>query len=91
MMDPSDFSEAVLSQCADELVVLELGDIEWSDLGEPHRAMAAMARMNPERSRRRDWTSARPTSSGTGAAYADAELWANSEESVKYIKFNNKT
>jgi mannose-1-phosphate guanylyltransferase len=57
MMEPSDFSKAVLSRCADELAVLELGDVEWSDLGEPHRAMAAMARMNPERNRRRDWTS----------------------------------
>jgi mannose-1-phosphate guanylyltransferase len=90
LMDPSDFSEAVLSQCADELAVLELGDIEWSDLGEPHRAMAAMARMNPERNRRRDWTSARPTSSGPDAAYGDAELWANSEESVKCMAFNHK-
>jgi mannose-1-phosphate guanylyltransferase len=81
LMEPSDFSEAVLSQRADALAVLELGDVEWSDLGEPDRAMAAMARMNGAKNGRRDWASAQALSqAGPMPVTEMPNLRANPEE-----------
>jgi len=38
----ADFSKQVLSLSTEKLVVTSLGDIGWSDLGDPHRLIAAL-------------------------------------------------
>lgn len=43
-ISPGDFSRQVLSALTERLAVLRLGDVGWSDLGTPERAMSAMAR-----------------------------------------------
>jgi mannose-1-phosphate guanylyltransferase len=39
------FSEAILTASTSDFAVLPVRDVEWSDLGEPHRVMAAMSRL----------------------------------------------
>jgi mannose-1-phosphate guanylyltransferase len=39
------FSEAILTACPSDFAVLPVRDVEWSDLGEPRRVMAAMSRL----------------------------------------------
>ena len=41
---PGDFSRQVLSSRTENLAVLRLGDVGWSDLGTPERVMKAMVR-----------------------------------------------
>jgi len=95
-MEPSDFSERVLSQCPDELAVLELGDVEWSDLGEPDRAMAAMARIDGTKTvGGRNWMRGRMSAQVQGQAIAiktkeAASLRANPEEGVSCFAFKPK-
>jgi hypothetical protein len=40
----TDFSMQVLASSADRLAVLCLGDVGWSDLGDPHRVMDTLSR-----------------------------------------------
>jgi mannose-1-phosphate guanylyltransferase len=42
-LNPFDFSHDVLSACADQLLLLRLGDVRWNDLGRPERVMATLA------------------------------------------------
>jgi mannose-1-phosphate guanylyltransferase len=44
MLTPGDFSQQVLSVTTDQLAVLPLGDVGWSDLGTPERVMSVMTR-----------------------------------------------
>ena len=39
------FSEAMLATCPSDFAVLPVRDVEWSDLGEPRRVIAAMSRL----------------------------------------------
>jgi mannose-1-phosphate guanylyltransferase len=39
------FSEAILTASPSDFAVLPVRDVEWSDLGEPRRVMAAMSRL----------------------------------------------
>jgi mannose-1-phosphate guanylyltransferase len=39
------FSEAILTASSSDFAVLPVRDVEWSDLGEPHRVIAAMTRL----------------------------------------------
>lgn len=41
-IDPTDFSRQVLSPGAARLLTLPLGDVEWSDLGDPDRVINAL-------------------------------------------------
>ena len=41
-IDPTDFSRQVLSPGATRLLTLPLGDVEWSDLGDPNRVIHAL-------------------------------------------------
>jgi mannose-1-phosphate guanylyltransferase len=43
-LTPGDFSKQVLSVSTEQLAVLRLGNVGWSDLGTPERVMSAMAR-----------------------------------------------
>jgi mannose-1-phosphate guanylyltransferase len=43
-LTPGDFSRQVLSVSTEQLAVLPMGNVGWSDLGTPERAMVAMAR-----------------------------------------------
>lgn len=43
-IEPADFSRHVLSRSIDRLLATSLGDAGWSDLGDPGRARAVMAR-----------------------------------------------
>jgi mannose-1-phosphate guanylyltransferase len=43
-LNPGDFSEQVLSVSTEQLAVLRLGDVGWSDLGTPERVIFAMIR-----------------------------------------------
>ena len=47
-MEPADFSSQVLSHCADRLLTLPLGDVEWNDLGDPDRVIAALLQSGVE-------------------------------------------
>jgi len=51
-LSPGDFSQQVLSVSTEHLAVLRLGNVGWSDLGTPERAMCAMTRsgFRPHRS-----------------------------------------
>jgi mannose-1-phosphate guanylyltransferase len=44
----ADFSEQVLSAHPDNLTVLSLGDLGWSDLGDPQRAVSTLSRHGAE-------------------------------------------
>lgn len=43
-METADFSKRVLSEAAEKLSVLSLGDLGWDDLGDPGRVSAMMSR-----------------------------------------------
>jgi mannose-1-phosphate guanylyltransferase len=47
-LDTADFAKQILSPSADRLAVLRLGDIGWSDLGDPHRVLTALSRSGVE-------------------------------------------
>lgn len=42
------FSSEVLENCTDELCVLRVGDIDWSDWGEPHRVLGTLENLGIE-------------------------------------------
>ena len=42
-LEPYDFSRKVLTQSTERLFVANCGEVGWSDLGEPHRFIAALA------------------------------------------------
>jgi mannose-1-phosphate guanylyltransferase len=42
ILAPGDFSRQVLSVCAEQLAVLKLGHVGWSDLGTPERVLSAI-------------------------------------------------
>jgi len=42
-METADFSKRVLSEAAEKLSVLSLGDVGWGDLGDPGRVSALMS------------------------------------------------
>jgi hypothetical protein len=44
MLPSGDFSHQVLSVSTNQLAVLRMGDVGWSDLGTPERVMTAMTR-----------------------------------------------
>jgi mannose-1-phosphate guanylyltransferase len=41
-LDPADFSRQVLSPGARRLLTLQLGEVEWNDLGDPDRVISAL-------------------------------------------------
>jgi mannose-1-phosphate guanylyltransferase len=41
-LDPADFSRQVLSPGAGRLLTLQLGEVEWNDLGDPDRVISAL-------------------------------------------------
>jgi mannose-1-phosphate guanylyltransferase len=43
---PTDFSRQVLSAASERLLALRLGNIEWSDLGNPYRVLATLLEKN---------------------------------------------
>jgi hypothetical protein len=43
-LTPGDFSKQVLPVSTEQLAVLRLGNVGWSDLGTPERVMFALAR-----------------------------------------------
>jgi hypothetical protein len=47
-MTSSDFSREVLAVSTDRLRVASFGEVGWSDLGEPHRFIAALAENGSE-------------------------------------------
>ena len=44
-IEDSNFSHEVLAVRPDDLMVLRVGDVGWSDLGEPNRVLSALARI----------------------------------------------
>jgi len=47
-LESTDFSREVLARSPANLAVLRVDDIGWSDLGEPRRVMAALARIEAQ-------------------------------------------
>lgn len=47
-LHPSDFSREVLALSTERLLVASCGEVGWSDLGEPHRFIAALAENGTE-------------------------------------------
>jgi mannose-1-phosphate guanylyltransferase len=47
-IDDSNFSHEVLAARAEDLMVMRVGDVGWSDLGEPNRVLSTLARMGVE-------------------------------------------
>jgi mannose-1-phosphate guanylyltransferase len=47
-IDDSNFSHEVLAARAEDLMVMRVGDVGWSDLGEPNRVLSTHARMGVE-------------------------------------------
>lgn len=47
-LDPSDFSREVLALSTERLFVANCGEVGWSDLGEPHRFIAALTENGSE-------------------------------------------
>jgi mannose-1-phosphate guanylyltransferase len=47
-IDPADFSRHVLSLAARRLLTLRLGEVEWSDLGDPDRVISALTESGVE-------------------------------------------
>jgi hypothetical protein len=45
----SNFSHEVLAKRPGDLTVLRVGDVGWSDLGEPARVLSTLARLGMER------------------------------------------
>jgi hypothetical protein len=48
-LNATDFSRVVLSATPERLGVLCLGDVGWSDLGEPQRVITALSQTGVER------------------------------------------
>ena len=48
IIQESNFSHEVLAARPDDLAVMRVGDVGWSDLGEPARVLATLARMGVE-------------------------------------------
>ena len=44
-IEDSNFSHQVLAVRAEDLMVMKVGDVGWSDLGEPNRVLSTLARM----------------------------------------------
>ena len=44
-IDDSNFSHQVLAVRPEDLMVMRVGDVGWSDLGEPNRVLSALARI----------------------------------------------
>jgi mannose-1-phosphate guanylyltransferase len=44
-IDDSNFSHRVLAVRPEDLMVMKVGDVGWSDLGEPHRVLSTLARL----------------------------------------------
>jgi hypothetical protein len=44
----SNFSKEVLAARAEDLTVMRVGDVGWSDLGEPARVLSTLARIGVE-------------------------------------------
>ena len=44
-IEDTNFSHEVLAQRAQDLAVMRVGDVGWSDLGEPSRVLATLAHM----------------------------------------------
>ena len=47
-IEDSNFSHQVLAVRPEDLMVMRVGDVGWSDLGEPNRVLSALARMGVE-------------------------------------------
>ena len=47
-IDDSNFSHQVLAARPEDLMVMRVGDVGWSDLGEPKRVLSALARIGVE-------------------------------------------
>lgn len=54
-LEPVDFSRDILSTNPADLLALRLRDVEWSDLGDPGRALAALAREQSQPDWVRSW------------------------------------
>jgi len=44
-IEDSNFSHQVLAARPEDLMVMRVGDVGWSDLGEPNRVLSALARI----------------------------------------------
>ncbi len=51
-IDEANFSSRVLENCADELYVLRVSDVSWSDWGEPQRVLGTLAALGVQT----EWT-----------------------------------
>jgi len=47
-IDDSNFSHQVLAVRPEDLMVMRVGDVGWSDLGEPKRVLSTLARIGVE-------------------------------------------
>jgi len=47
-IDDSNFSQQVLAVRPEDLMVMRVGDVGWSDLGEPNRVLSTLARIGVE-------------------------------------------
>jgi mannose-1-phosphate guanylyltransferase len=47
-LDDSNFSHEVLAARPEDLMVMRVGDVGWSDLGEPNRVLSTLARLGVE-------------------------------------------
>ena len=47
-IDDSNFSHQVLAARPEDLMVMRVGDVGWSDLGEPNRVLSTLARIGVE-------------------------------------------
>ena len=47
-LDDSNFSHQVLAARPEDLMVMRVGDVGWSDLGEPNRVLSTLARIGAE-------------------------------------------
>ncbi len=47
-IEDSNFSHQVLAARPEDLMVMRVGDVGWSDLGEPSRVLSALARIGVE-------------------------------------------
>ncbi len=47
-IEPTDFSRQILSPEASRLVTMDLGEVEWNDLGDPHRVISTLLESGTE-------------------------------------------
>ena len=47
-IDDANFSHQVLAARPEDLMVMRVGDVGWSDLGEPKRVLSTLARLGVE-------------------------------------------